>query len=77
MSRLPKAKAPAGKPRCFKAHGIGRFHAGIAELRRAGGKAFLFVVVDRTSKLVSARIHRTAGEATARGFRSSPLRAVP
>jgi hypothetical protein len=34
------------------------FHVDIAELRYEGGKAYLFWAVDRTSKLVFARIYR-------------------
>lgn len=75
VSRLPR-EAPS-KPQRFKAYEIGYFHVDIAELRCAEGKAFLFVAVDRTSKLVFARIYRTAGKMTARGFLLSLLRSVP
>ena len=50
ISRLPKADRE--KPKRFKAYEIGYFHIDIAELRYEGGKAYLFVAVDRTSKLV-------------------------
>ena len=52
ISRLPKADRE--KPKRFKAYEIGYFHIDIAELRYEGGKAYLFVAVDRTSKLVFA-----------------------
>ena len=55
ISRLPKADQE--KPKCFKAYEIGYFHIDIAELRYEGGKAFLFVAVDRASRIVFARIY--------------------
>ena len=75
VSRLPRE--PRAKPQRFKAYEIGHFHVDIAEPRCAEGKAFLFVAVDRTSKPVFARICRTAGKMTARGFLLSRLRSVP
>lgn len=65
ISRLPKADRE--KPKLFKAHEIGYFHIDIAELHYEGGKA-LFVVVDRTSKLVFARVYRKATKLVAAGF---------
>jgi hypothetical protein len=47
--------------------------AGIAELCYEGGKGFLYVAVDRTSKLVFARIYRRATKLAAAAF----LRAFP
>jgi hypothetical protein len=58
ISRLPKADRE--KPKTFKHYEIGYFHIDIAELRYEGGKGFLFVAVDRTSKLVFARVYRKA-----------------
>ena len=51
---------------------IGYFHLDIAELRHEGGKALLYVVVDRASKLVFARIFLIAA-----GFLKSLIRTVP
>src|SRR3546814_4740234 len=51
ISRLPKADRE--KPKKFKKYEIGYFHIDIAELRYEGGKGFLYVAVDRTSKLRS------------------------
>lgn len=75
ISRLPKADRE--KPKRFKAYEIGYFHIDIAELRYEGGKAYLFVAVDRTSKLVFARIYRKATKLVAAGFLKALLRAVP
>lgn len=75
ISRLPKADRE--KPKRFKAYEIGYFHLDIAELRYEGGKAYLFVAVDRTSKLVFARIYRKATKLVAAGFLKALLMAVP
>ena len=75
ISRLPKTDRE--KPKRFKAYEIGYFHIVIAELRYEGGKAHLFVAVDRTSKLVFARIYRKATKLVAAGFLTALLRAVP
>jgi transposase InsO family protein len=75
ISRLPKADRE--KPKRFKVYEIGYFHIDIAELRYEGGKAYLFVAVDRTSKLVFARIYRKATKLVAAGFLKALLRAVP
>lgn len=75
ISRLPKPDRE--KPKRFKAYEIGYFHLDIAELRYEGGKAYLFVAVDRTSKLVFARIYRKATKLVAAGFLKALLMAVP
>lgn len=73
----PLPKADREKPRKFKNYEIGYFHIDIAELRHEGGKAFLYVAVDRTSKLVFARIYRKATKLVAAGFLKSLFRTVP
>lgn len=75
ISRLPKADQT--KPKRFKAYEIGYFHIDIAELRHEGGKAFLFVAVDRTSKIVFARIYRKATKLVAAGFIKALVKTVP
>ena len=75
ISRL--SKADREKPKKFKAYEIGYFHLDIAELRYEGGKGFLFVAVDRTSKLVFARIYRRATKLAAAGFLKALIKAVP
>lgn len=75
ISRLPKADRE--KPKRFKAYEIGYFHIDIAELRYEGGKAYLFVAVDRTSKLVFARIYRKATKLVASGFLKALIKTVP
>ena len=75
ISRLPRADRE--KPKKFKDYEIGYFHIDIAELRYQGGKAFLFVAVDRTSKLVFARIYRQATKLAAAAFLKVLVRTVP
>jgi transposase InsO family protein len=75
ISRLPKADRE--KPKKFKNYEIGYFHIDIAELRYEGGKAFLYVAVDRTSKLVFARIYRRATKLVAAGFLKALIKNVP
>jgi transposase-like protein len=75
ISRLPKADRE--KPKKFKDYEIGYFHIDIAELRYEGGKGFLYVAVDRTSKLVFARICRKATKLAAAAFLKSLVRTVP
>jgi hypothetical protein len=66
ISRLPKADRE--RPKRFKIYEIGYFRIDIAELRYEGGKAHLFVAVDRTSKLFFAKIYRKATKLVAAGF---------
>ncbi|MFG1429320.1 IS481 family transposase [Roseixanthobacter glucoisosaccharinicivorans] len=75
ISRLPKADRE--KPKRFKTYEIGYFHIDIAELHYEGGKAHLFVAVDRTSKLVFARIYRKATKLVASGFLKVLVGAIP
>lgn len=75
ISRLPKADRE--KPKKFKAYETGYFHIDIAELRYEGGKAFLYVAVDRTSKLVFARIYRSATKLAAAAFLKVLVKTVP
>jgi transposase-like protein len=75
ISRLPKADRE--KPKQFKKYEIGYFHIDIAELRYEGGKGFLFVAVDRTSKLVFARIYRKATKLAAAAFLRVLVKTVP
>ena len=75
ISRLPKADRE--KPKKFKKYEIGYFHIDIAELLYEGGKGFLFVAVDRTSKLVFARIYRRATKLAAAAFLRVLVKTVP
>jgi len=70
-------KAGRERPKKFKDYEIGYFHIDIAEPRYEGGKAFLHVAVDRTSKLVFARVYRKVTKLAAAGFLKSLVRTVP
>lgn len=70
ISRVPKVDRK--KPKKFRDYEIGYFPIDIAELRHGGGKAFLSVAVDRTSKLVFARIYRGATKLAAARLPQSP-----
>jgi len=75
ISRLPKADRE--KPKKFKKYEIGYFHVDIAELRYEGGRGFLYGEVDRTSKLVFARIYRRATKLAAAAFLRVLIKTVP
>jgi transposase-like protein len=75
VSRLPRPKRQ--RRGHFDACEIGFFHIDIAEVRTAREKAFLFVAVDRVSKLAFARIYRKSGMLTAGAFLKSLIHSVP
>src|SRR5881227_2476999 len=56
ISRLPHVENESAEKRKFKAYPIGYFHIDIAEVRTAEGKLYLFVAIDRTSKIRLRRI---------------------
>jgi transposase InsO family protein len=75
VSRLPRAARPRhGR---FASYEIGYFHVDFAELRTAREKAYLFVAVDRTSKVAFARVYRRATSLVAAAFLKVLARAVP
>src|SRR5437763_10582356 len=51
ISRLPEMDGDKPKTKRFADYAIGYFHIDIAEVRTEEGKLYLFVAVDRTSKL--------------------------
>ena len=61
----------------FKAYPIGYFHIDIAEVRTGEGKLYLFVAIDRTSKLAFARLADKANTVTATAFLDELVEAVP
>lgn len=44
------------EPQGVKRYPIGFLHMGIAEVQTAGGKLYLFVAIDRTSKFAVAQL---------------------
>lgn len=77
ISRLPEIAGdkPAKLP--FKRYPIGYFHIDIAEVRTEEGKLYLFVAVDRTSKIAFAQLHKTANVKTAAAFLAALIEAIP
>ena len=63
--------------RCSKAYPIGYFHIDIAEVRTEEGKLYLFVAIDRTSKLAFVRLVDKANTVTATAFLDELVAAVP
>ena len=57
ISRLPEVDGDKPKKKRFKAYPIGYFHIDIAEVSTEEGKLYLFVAIDRTSKLAFAKLH--------------------
>src|SRR5690554_5421213 len=77
ISRLPGLKGEAQPKKRFKKYPIGYVHIDIAEVRTEEGKLYLFVAIDRTSKVVYAELHERAKRATAVGFLRAVIEAFP
>ena len=63
--------------KAFKKYPIGYFHIDIAEVRTAEGKQYLFVAIDRTSKLCYAKLSESQCKADAAAFLSELIAHVP
>ena len=50
IARLPEVEGDKPAQKKYKSYPIGYFHFDIAEVQTAGGKLYLFVAIDRTSK---------------------------
>ena len=77
VSRLPELRGEARPKKRFKHYPVGYFHIDIAELRTGQGKLYLFVAVDRTSKLTYAELHESQRRAIAVGFLVRLIKKVP
>jgi transposase InsO family protein len=77
ISRLPEMEGDKPKTKRFAAYAIGYFHIDIAEVRTGEGKLYLFVGIDRTSKLAFAKLEPEANRYTASAFLRSLIEAVP
>ena len=60
-----------------RTYSIGFFHIDIAEVRTEEGKLYLFVAIDRTSKVAFARLLEKANTATAVTFLDELIEAIP
>ena len=79
ISRLPEMEGDKPAKKKVKAYPIGCFHIDIAEVRTEEGKLYLFVAIDRTSKLAFARLVDKSNTvtATATAFLDELVEAVP
>ena len=77
ISRLPDVEGDKPAKKAFKKYPIGYFHIDIAEVRTEEGKLYLFVAIDRTSKVAFAQLHKKAGKMPAAQFLRDLVNAVP
>jgi len=76
ISRLPASEAGAQKAK-FKEYALGYLHLDFAEVQTEEGKQYLFVAIDRTSKLAFAELHPQATQAVAVDFLQRVLAQIP
>jgi transposase InsO family protein len=77
LCRLPEKEGDKPKTKRFAAYAIGYFHMDIAEVRTEQGKLYLFVAIDRTSKLAFAKLEKEANRYIASDFLHALIEAVP
>jgi len=77
ISRLPDVDGDKPDRKKFKRYPIGYFHIDIAEVQTAEGKLYLFVAIDRTSKLAYVELHQRATKMIAAEFLRHLIAAVP
>ena len=77
ISRLPEIEGDKPAKKRFASYPIGYFHIDIAEVQTGEGKLWLFVAIDRTSKLAFARLVESAGKMEAADFLRELIQAVP
>jgi len=76
ISRLPSAGEQPAKQR-FASDPLGYFHIGIAAVRTEEDKLYLFVAIDRTSKLAFVQLVDKANTGTAAVFLAALVEAMP
>jgi len=77
ISRLPEIEGEKASKKKFKTYPAGFFHIDIAEVRTEEGKLYLFVAIDRTSKLAFARLLEKADTAASVAFLDALVEAIP
>src|ERR1700709_546509 len=77
ISRLPEMEGDKPKKKRFADYPIGYLHVDIAEVRTEQGKLYLFVAIDRTSKLAFAQLHERATRRISADFLRALIAAVP
>ncbi len=78
ISRLPNLNANKNKTKKkFKTYPIGYLHIDIAEVRTKGGKLYLFVAIDRTSKFTYVELHPRMTKMIAAQFLRNTIKRLP
>ena len=77
INRLDAMKAQARRKKTFKRYPIGFVHIDIAEVRTEEGKLYLFVAIDRTSKMAYAELRQRQKRADAVDFLRNVIAAFP
>jgi len=77
ISQLPQVTGDKPLKKKFKSYAIGYFHIDITEVRSAQGKLYLFVAIDRTSKVAFVELHQKATRRVAADFLRSLIAALP
>ena len=76
ISKLPENEEKKPKKK-FKKYPIGYFHIDITEVRTEGGKLYLFVAIDRTSRFVYVELSEKQGKMQAAQFLRNLIEKVP
>jgi transposase-like protein len=77
ISRLPDITGEKPQRKKFASYPIGYFHIDIAEVRTEEGKLYLFVAIDRTSKLTYVELLPKYGKMEAAQFLRNLITHVP
>ncbi len=77
ISRLPDVDGTATPRKKFKSYPMGYFHIDIAEVRTEEGLLYMFVAIDRTSKLAVVELREKSKRAVAADFLKRLVEAVP
>lgn len=77
ISRLSDVESNTPAKKKLKAYPIGYVQIDIAEVRTAEGKLYLYVVIDRTSKIALVQGVKKAGRTSASAFLVALIEAIP
>ena len=77
ISRLPDMEGDKPAKKKFKKYPIGCFHIDIAGVRTEEGRLYLFVAIDRTSKIAYAELHDKSDRKVSTAFLRNLSDAVP
>ena len=77
ISRLPDVEGTKTPRKKFKAYPIGYFNIDIAEVRTEEGLLYMFVAIERTSKLAFVELREKATRVIARDLLNRLVEAVP